>query len=266
MIMPELNLKKLTRTAIVLIGIAFGILTGCAKKPITSRQDPYESFNRKVFATNNVIDRVTLRPISITYSHIVPSPLKRMIHRLFANLDTIPTIINDLLQGRGRFAASDAGRLVFNSTIGIGGLFDPAKHMGLPPHNNDFGITLNHWGAKESPFMMMFVLGPSTYRDTFGSLFDLFIFSAWPYIEPKSLYYSLLALWIVDKRAQLLPADALINQSFDPYIFVRNAYLQMRQQKIADSYLSYEAFLQRHQQKQIMLKSMQPSFTTDSAT
>lgn len=257
-------MKKTIHTALILTGIGLGILTGCAKKPATDPQDPYESFNRKIFAINNVVDHVTLRPISVTYTHVVPSTLQRMIHRFFANLDTVPTIINDLLQGRGRFAASDAGRLVFNSTIGIGGLFDPANRMGLPPHSNDFGLTLNRWGAKQSPFMMMFILGPSTYRDSFGNLFDLFIFSAWPYIEPKSLYYSLLALWIVDKRAQLLPADILIQQSFDPYVFVRNAYLQMRTQKIATSRLSYEDFLRRHQQKQAILNNpVETNFDTN---
>ena len=141
-------LKQSSRAILILCCCVLGFITGCSKKAISDPQDPYESFNRKMFAVNNAVDRITLRPVSVVYTHIIPSPLRRMIHRFFANLDTVPTIVNDILQGRGTFAASDSWRLIFNSTIGIGGLFDPATHFGLPPHNNDFGLTLHRWGAE----------------------------------------------------------------------------------------------------------------------
>lgn len=231
------------------------MIIGCSKQPLLTHdpQDPYEGFNRRVNSFNQVVDKVTLKPITVAYTHVIPSPLRHMIHQFFNNLNEIPTIINDLLQAKGTYAASDTWRLLINSTVGIGGLFDPASRTGLPPHDNNFGLTLYNWGAKESPYMVMTFLGPSTYRDSFASIFDLFIFSAWPHlsnIQPEAIYYSLLATWVVDQRAQILPADILIDQAFDPYVFMRNAFFQIRAKQIADNQMPYCEFLEKFQKQQ----------------
>lgn len=211
--------------------------------------DPDESLNRKVHSINDVLDSLILRPATITYTHVVPHFMQEGIHNVFNNLDSVEDISNDILQGKGAFALSDSGRMLINSTMGIGGTIDVAKGFGLPPHEEDFGLTLAQWGAKYSAFSESPFFGPSTYRDTFALPFDWFIFSAWPYIKPKKVYYSLLVTWVLDKRAQLLPADQLIQQSFDPYIFVRNAYISMRNQEIKDNGLSYREYKRNYEQQ-----------------
>ncbi len=231
--------------AITLVLINMALLVGCARNNKPSNPlDPYESLNRKTFALNEAIDGLFIRPPTIVYQTLVPSPLRTGVNNAFSNLNEVTVVGNDILQGKLMFAMSDGWRFLINSTIGIGGLFDVASHMGLPKHNEDFGLTLATWGAKQSAYFVMPFFGPSTFRDTFSKPFDLFIISGWPYIKPDDLRYGLLGLWIINTRTKLLAADPLIKQAFDPYAFVRNAYLQTRNEAIAKNKMSYHDYRQ----------------------
>lgn len=207
------------------------LLSGCATVPqgTAPQIDPYEGFNRKVFKMNIILDGVLLRPIAVVYQHIVPAPVNKGITNFFHNLHEISNIANDMLQGKFLFALSDAWRFTVNSTVGLLGFFDVASPAGLTEHNQDFGVTLATWGYKDSAFLMLPIFGPTTVRDALSMPVDQYALSAWPYIDSDKLYTALYATKTIDRRASLLPADQLIRQSFDPYIFVRNAYLQRRQ-------------------------------------
>ncbi len=202
-------------------------LTGCAHKA-TDPSDPYEGFNRAMFGVNRVIDTVALKPAAKVYNFVTPNCLQKGITNGFDNIYEITTFPNDVLQGKVKFALVDMWRLIINSTIGIGGLFDVASRMGLPKHYQDFGMTLAYWEgtAKPAPYLVLPLLGSTTFRAGFGKIFDLAA-SPWPYGDFSTFIYPQI-LNYVSFRSNLLPADPLIWHSFDPYVFVRSAYLQRR--------------------------------------
>ncbi len=197
--------------------------------------DPYEKFNRTMFTFNDKLDHWILRPVAQGYDTITPSPIRRCVTNFFDNLDTLTTIPNDLLQGKTAYFVADTWRFMINSTVGIGGLLDIASLVGLPKHHEDFGLTLAYWGGdyglKPQPYLVLPFLGSTTTRDAFGKIPDA---ATWPfnYINPDYYNYGVFAVNIVNKRAELLPADKLVEEAFDPYIFVRSAFLQSRNREI----------------------------------
>jgi phospholipid-binding lipoprotein MlaA len=214
---------------------AIGALSGCAALPTGERdgRDRYERGNRAVYRFNSALDRGIAKPIAKTYVKVTPKPVRTGLGNFFRNL-TYPTVIaNDLLQAKGKAFVVDTTRLVVNTTIGIGGLFDPATQMGLAAGDEDFGQTLGKWGVPAGPYLMLPILGPSSIRDAFGFGVDQFT-------DPKSylsnIYLSLglTALDLVDNRAELLSTENVLNNSYDPYAFVRNAYLQRREFQVKD--------------------------------
>jgi phospholipid-binding lipoprotein MlaA len=149
------------------------------------------------------------------------------VHNFFDNLDYPVTIVNDLLQGHVESFFSDIGRFVFNTTVGLGGLFDPATAAGMEKNNRDFGQTLGKWGVPKGPYIVVPVFGPYDVRDGIGSVTVDY------YANPRSYtkFWVNTSLWLirgVDRRARLLPLDATIQSAYDPYAFIRNAYLQNR--------------------------------------
>jgi phospholipid-binding lipoprotein MlaA len=213
--------------------IATSLLSGCASAwhPKTP-EDPYESYNRAVFAFNLGVDRHVYRPIARGYNFITPNFVQDRIRNFFSNVNQLPVIANDLLQANAPWTVSDLGRLVVNTTLGLGGLFDPATPLGMKKHNQDFGLTMAVWGVRESPYFLFPFLPPSTARDFFGSSLDGYAFSVWTYIHPEWIGYTARGLDFVQLRAKLLSADKAVDQAFDPYIFVRDYYLQSRKAKI----------------------------------
>jgi phospholipid-binding lipoprotein MlaA len=195
-------------------------------------QDPYEGYNRKVFKFNLGVDRYVYRPIAKGYKAVTPQFVRTGVGNFFSNVGLVPDMANDLLQANGHWFLSDLGRLAINTTVGIGGLFDVAKHAGLPKHSQDFGLTMAKWGAKDSPYFVFPFLPPGTARDFFGVNVVGYATSPWTYVQPDWVSYSAVALNIIDQRAGLLPTDKLVDQAFDPYLFVRDAYLQNRAAKI----------------------------------
>jgi phospholipid-binding lipoprotein MlaA len=170
-----------------------------------------------------------LKPPARLYQAITPPLVRTGIHHFFDNINLIPTIVNDCLQADRPHAIQDFWRLIINSTLGIGGLFDPASGFQLPHHSNDLGLTFTKWGDHHSPYIVLPFLGPSTIRDGMGMLFDFSVFSIYPYLDNPTLSEGLLGLHYIDKRAELLDSESLMAEAMDKYSFIRDAYLQNRQ-------------------------------------
>jgi phospholipid-binding lipoprotein MlaA len=204
-------------------------LTGCAtgKNP----EDPYESFNRKVFSFNMKVDKYVYKPIAQIYDHLTPMPIRKGVTNFFSNIGQLPIIANNLLQGNMEWFVSDIGRLIVNTTMGVGGLFDVATPLGIEKHQQDFGLTLAKWGFRDSPYLMLPFLPSSTPRDIIGFGADYFM-SPWPYIENDWWTYAAYGIEFANARAAVLGADKLIEEAFDSYVFVRDAYMQRRQSQI----------------------------------
>lgn len=201
-----------------------------ANEPV---KDPYQGFNRAMFTFNDKLDQFILKPIATFYNKIMPKPLNQGVHNFYNNINTLPTIANDLLQLNFYQASNDLWRFGINTTIGIGGFFDMASRMQLKPYTNDFGLTLATWGYKNSNYVVWPFFGPSTVRDGIGLPVDYFAFSIYPYVEPTSTRYALYTLGVIDRRAQLLKFESVMEEAaLDKYVFVRDAYMQRRTYQI----------------------------------
>jgi phospholipid-binding lipoprotein MlaA len=209
------------------------MLGGCATLP-PGKPDPsdrFERVNRSVFSFNRAIDHAVVRPMARAYVKITPAPVRSSISNFFTNLDYPITIVNDFLQGKLHDGFSDVGRFGVNSVIGIGGLFDPASHWGMEKHNEDFGLTLARWGLGSGPYLMLPILGPSTVRDAPGRVADRFV-TPTSYLNNTGLEVGTFVAKGVTARAGVLDMDQVIDSAFDPYAFVRNAWLQRREYQI----------------------------------
>lgn len=212
-----------------LLGCCVFLLSACATTPATDPRDPFESYNRKVFAFNSAFDKVLLTPTARTYNTVVPWPVRAGIDNFFANLFQLPVIANDILQGEINMAVRDVWRFAINSTLGVAGFIDVATHVGLERNYQDLGITLARWGDKNSPYFILPILGPSTVRDAFGLAFDYRLFTVYEFINPAYLRYSILGFESFTYLAQYQEAKELTEQlALDPYILQREAYLQRR--------------------------------------
>lgn len=193
--------------------------------------DPLESINRPLFTLNNNLDKYLIRPVAKGYDWIMPGFAKRGIGNLFANMYDFNSAINGVLQWRFMGATQSAGRFLVNSTLGIAGLFDVATPMGISPYRTDFGHTLHIWGVEPGPYIMVPFFGPRTFRSGTGTIFDTYT-SIPTYLENVRLRNSLWGTELIDGRARLLDTDELITG--DPYIFLRDAYLQSRETFVND--------------------------------
>ncbi len=193
--------------------------------------DPWESFNRKIYAFNDVADRYFLKPVAKGYQWITPQFLEDGIHRIFSNLGEVSNILNSLLQAKFKNTAVDTGRFIINSTVGLLGFFDVAAKMGLELHEEDFGQTLGYWGVNSGPYIVVPLLGPRTIRDGVGGIADTFTDPV-GYIEHVPTRNQIYGVRVVDTRAQLFSAEELITG--DRYIFIRDAYLQRREFLVTD--------------------------------
>ena len=192
-------------------------------------EDPYEHFNRSMFAFNEQLDRIILKPLASLYNKIIPKPLNQGVHNFFNNINTLPTIANDILQFHFYQMMNDSWRLAVNTTVGIGGLFDIASRINLQPYSNDFGLTLARWGYHNSSYFVLPFFGSTTVRDGVGLPIDYLAFSIYPHIYPKRARYALYGLGVIDRRAQLLKVEPVLEEiAIDKYVFARNAYLQRR--------------------------------------
>jgi phospholipid-binding lipoprotein MlaA len=217
-------------------------VSACVTLPPNSQrspQDPWESWNRGVYKVNDKLDRAIAKPVARTYVRIVPHPIRTGVSNFFENLDTPTVMINDALQGKFLAAANDLGRFLFNSTIGLGGILDPATSAGMNKNNEDFGQTLGHWGVHPGPFVELPLLGPSDLRDAPARVVDTYT-NPRQYVKNNWVKYGLWLPALINTRAALLPLDDTLQHVYDPYAFVRDAYLQRRAYLVSDGKVSEE--------------------------
>ena len=195
--------------------------------------DPWEKLNRKTHRFNNAIDRTIARPLAKGYVKVVPRPVRLGVSNFFSNLGEPITTLNSLLQGKPKQAAQSFGRFLLNSTVGIGGIFDPASDAKLPRKSEDFGQTLGVWGWRRSRYVELPLFGPRTIRDVFGLLGDAPL-SPIRQVENDKIRLGLQGLQLVDVRAQLLSVDALREGAVDEYALFRDSWLQRRNYQISE--------------------------------
>jgi phospholipid-binding lipoprotein MlaA len=212
--------------------VAVALLTGLAAMPVFANDDRFENLNRKVFYINDRLDHFALRPAAVTYKKLMPNPLEKGVENIFSNLDEVTNVVNDILQGKFRQACHDSGRFLLNTTLGLGGLFDIAKHAGLEKSDGeDFGQTLAVWGVGEGPYLMLPLMGPSTLRDAPSKFVDS-ITSPFSYVDDVPTRNTARGVELLTKRAGLLEIDRVI--SGDKYLFVRDVYLQRSRYQVND--------------------------------
>lgn len=227
--------------AIALLLVSALLLTGCAtmhpNDPSVDPVDPNEKTNRTFYKFTDTLDRNILAPVADVYIKYVPNPMQRSIGNFYDNLAYPNVILNDFLQGKVRQGFQDSLRFVVNSTIGLGGLFDMAAPMGLPQHDEDFGQTLGVWGVNAGSYLFVPLLGPSTYRDAPGipvSIFSNLLLYAGT-VASTAIVGPVAVLSVIDKRARLSGPMRIRDQAaLDPYLFVREGFLQQRKHLIYD--------------------------------
>lgn len=189
--------------------------------------DPWQAVNRPTHEFNQVVDRILVKPLAITYQSVAPRFVRRGISNFFSNLNDVQVTINDLLRLDIPAAANSVGRLAVNSTVGVGGLFEVAQPMfGLEKSNQDFGLTLAHYGVDSGPYLVLPLIGPSTLRDAFGFGADMLVDPV-NRVDDVATRNSLRAAQVTSYRAAVLSFDDLVIG--DDYLFYREAYLQRRQ-------------------------------------
>ena len=228
---------KILRSAWCLVFLLGGaLLQGCATTggAAADPRDPWEGMNRKVYAFNDKLDEAVLRPVAQTYVDVVPSVVRTGVRNVLGNLGDVWTTVNAALQLKGQVAVESFARVVVNSTLGLYGMFDLATPGGIEKHKEDLGQTLGHWGVKPGPYVVLPVFGPATLRDTAAMPVD---WQASPsqYFEGSSTRLGVKLLGATELRAGLLKTtDAVKQASLDPYSFVRDAWLQKRENDVYD--------------------------------
>jgi len=229
--------------------------------------DPWERYNRGMHRFNNAVDRTVARPLARGYVKVVPRPFRLGVSNFFNNLGQPVSAINALLQGKPKQAGQSLGRFLLNSTLGIGGIFDPASDAKLPNKSEDFGQTLGVWGWKKSRFVELPLFGPRTLRDTFGMVGDAPL-SPLRQVEEDRIRIPVQGLQLVDVRAQLLATDSFREGAEDDYALVRDAWMQRRDYQIfgdrmnADDAGSLPDYLQDDTNPQVPVDAM-PVMPTD---
>jgi len=210
-----------------------GTLGGCATSG-GNPADPLEPLNRVVFSFNDAADKAVIKPVARAYRAVLPGIVRTGVSNFFSNLEDIWISVNDVLQGKFQDGIDDFGRVLFNSTFGIAGIFDFASELGFQKHNEDFGQTLGSWGVGSGAYLVLPILGPSTIRDGFGLLLDTqadLVFQ----IGGVPVHNSLYGTRALSTRANLLDASSVIDQAaLDKYSFVRDAWLQRRRNLVHD--------------------------------
>ena len=219
------------RFAMMLFTCAVALGSGCATLDgPPNPDDPLERYNRAMFSFNETMDRAIVKPVAKGYNWIMPNFLSTGVTNFFNNLDDIVVFANSLLQLKFQKAGETSARLVLNTTFGLFGLLDLGPRMDLPKQNEDFGQTLAFWGVDSGPFFVLPFLGPSTVRDGLAVPVDWILFD--PVFQDKELNVtlSLLAVRYTDKRAGLLSATDIIDETApDKYAYIRDAFLQRRE-------------------------------------
>ena len=213
----------------------------CSSVPREENQanvyDPYESLNRKSYHFTDELDRRLIEPAADVYIEYVPEAIQRPVSNFYRNLSYPSVVLNSFLQGKIRQGFSDTMRFVINTTIGVGGLSDMAGHMGFEEHNEDFGQTLAVWGMDSGPYLFIPAYGPSNSRDVADIPVSVFADGLFylAYVLSGPVIIPLAILRIIEKRASFSgPMKIRDESALDPYLFVREGYMQQREYQIYD--------------------------------
>lgn len=209
------------------------ILTGCASNP-HEPSDPLEPLNRAVYRFNDTADRAVIKPVAEGYRTVTPRPVRIAVGNFFNNIRDAYSAINNALRADAQKTTNDVMRVALNTTLGLFGLIDIATPAGLASNKTTLGDTFASWGWKNSSYLVLPLLGPSTVRDGLGTATTL---AATP--EPGLVYHtqieynSSLILDSVNRRANLLGVEKTIDEAaLDPYSYMRDAYLQLRAKQV----------------------------------
>ena len=202
--------------------------------------DPFEDINRTVYGFNETVDDNLLEPISRAYKDHVPEVAQDRVSDFFGNLRDVSTLANQILQFKPIESVETLSRILVNSTIGLGGLFDVASDMGLTTDDEDFGQTMGVWGVEQGPYVVLPLLGPSTVRDGVGLFVDTTSDANMIDKTEGIGFISSSAINIIDKRVELLPVTDMLDLSDDPYTMMRSSYLQKRKFDVFDGSLPVE--------------------------
>ena len=236
-IQQRVAVRPLFVILVLLIGASQ--LSACASTDVADEDsarveyDPFEPFNRKVHKLNVTVDKYALRPIARGYKKVVPSPIRRGITNFFSNLTTPRSALNNFLQGKPKRGFNEIGRFLVNSTFGLAGFIDVASKGGVERYDENFGQTLSVWGVPDGPYVVLPFWGPNMASDVVALPVDYYS-DLWTYYDNTSVRSKVWGLRIIDLRYRLLAADAILEDSADPYITVREAFRQNRTFRIYD--------------------------------
>jgi phospholipid-binding lipoprotein MlaA len=219
------------------------LLVGCAgnttkdaesfEEPLRSPEDPWEPLNRGMYVVHDTLDRYTLRLVARGYKAVLPGFARRGVTNFSRNLLTPRSMVNNFLQGKPGPGFNELGRFIINSTLGIGGLIDVATFQGMPVYDEDFSQTMAVWGVPEGPFVFIPVLGPNTLLEAITIPVELASDLLYHY-DNTSVRDKIYVLRAIDVRARVLTAEALLADSQDPYLTLRESYLQNRRFQVHD--------------------------------
>lgn len=211
-------------------------LGGCTSVPDNAGSDPsdpWEVVNRHTYAFNQGVDNVLIKPIAKGYQFIVPEPVRDSVTHFYQNLGEPSNALNNVLQGKVEEGILSLFRLMINSTVGVGGLFDVASEVGITRMPEDFGQTMGVWGISDGPYVVLPIFGPSTVRDSVGLVPEFFTDPNY-YVDNDYVRWSSWGVKFVNTRERLLPYTDMLELQVDPYVAMRNAYLQSRQSAVQD--------------------------------
>lgn len=230
----KISLKKSAHWCCVVMVLA--VVTGCASVPggAQNERDPFERYNRSMYSFNKGIDNKVLKPVATVYADMLPTFLQTMVGNFFGNIGDVWTAANNFLQGKPLDGTTDMLRVVFNSTIGLGGLIDICTPAGIPKHEEDFGQTLGVWGVKSGPYVVLPVFGSSTLRDSLAKPVDMAVDPVAQVGHVPSRNVARVVRLVDDRAALLGTSQILDGAALDPYEFTRDAYLQRRESRVRD--------------------------------
>ena len=227
-----MNHIRLLATALLMVP-ALGLAQPYAPEATDLDFDPWERMNRKVYAFNANADRYVIRPVARGYARVTSPEIRTVISNFFGNLRLPLSAVHALLQGKPRVAGRNLSRFSVNSTVGLLGLFDPASKFGIDGQQEDLGQTLATWGVPQGPYLVLPFIGPSSIRDFMGGAADGYVDPTYYYARKNNNYLPP-ALELVNLRTSLFATDPYIQEAYDPYAFVRDAYRQRRIYAIYD--------------------------------
>ena len=196
--------------------------------------DPLEPVNRVIFSFNDKVDTWVLRPVAQTYVNVVPQLVRTGVSNVFGNISDLFSAVNNALQGKREALGNDLGRVLVNTTFGLGGIFDVAGYGGVEKTSEDFGQTFGYWGIGPGPYLVLPILGPSNVRDTTGLVIQSYL-DPFNQVTPDTNKYELWGLRAIDTRAGLLGTEDLVaGAALDRYTFIRSAYTQRRRSLVYD--------------------------------